>query len=182
MTTEACSNCGERGHLSDKCDTLNSMRIYLSAFNTESEICQEIENMTILRKYVENESKIINILKYVYYVDKNNNFEKILIAPNVIDVLELYDINDIYDKSQRSFLYNMHNIPEYLKKYTNGLIELHPNNEIENIYKIYVTRTKRERELYKKLENNDIYCTYTEARDELNKRIEFLYKKYATEI
>lgn len=186
MTSNACSNCGENGHLADKCDTLNSMRIYLSAFNNEIEICQEIENMELLRNYVVNESEVINILKYVYYVDENNNFAKIVLAPNVIEELQLYEMNDIYDKSQRSFIHNMYNIPELLKIHMRGLpiniIELHPNNDIENIYKIYIKRLKRERELYKTLEENDIYCNYIDATAELNRRIEFLYRKYATEI
>jgi hypothetical protein len=178
-----CSNCGERGHLSDKCNILNSIKIYLSEFNTEVEICQEIENMEFLRNYVALEIKIINILKYVDYVDEDNKFTKILLSPDVIDRLVLYEMNDIYDKSQRSFIHNMYNIPELLKKHIPPVIfDLHPNNDIENIYKIYIKRVKRERELYKTLEQNNIYCDYIESTEELNKRIVFLYRKYATEI
>ena len=183
MTSNVCSNCGEKGHLADKCDTLNSMKIYLSAFNTEIEICQEIENMEILRNYVALELKIINVLKYVDCVDENNKFTKILLAPDVIEQLNLYEMNDIYDKTQRSFIHNMYNIPELLKIHIPPFIfNLHPNNDIENIYKIYIKRVKREKDIYKTLEKNDIYCNYVDATAELNKRIEFLYKKYATEI
>ena len=40
---------------------------------------------------------VINVLKYVDCVDENNKFTKILLAPDVIEQLNLYEMNDIYD-------------------------------------------------------------------------------------
>lgn len=188
MTTEMCSNCGEKDHTSEMCDTLNSMKIYLSKFNTETEICNEIEDMEILRNYITSETGIINILKYVNYID-NHNFKKIAIEPDVIEKLDIYNLNEIYDESQRSFIYHMYLIPELLKNHMKDspidvidVIKLHPNNVIENIYKIYVTRVRREHYFYESLEDFDINCNYSDALGEVNKRIEFLYRKYALEI
>ena len=63
-----------------------------------------------------------------------------------------------------------------------NVIEFPTRCDIENVYKTYIIRVKRERAFTKLLQENNIHCNYEVSLQEVNKRIEFLYKKYATEI
>jgi hypothetical protein len=63
------------------------------------------------------------------------------------------------------------------KEYFKGLMH---SNVVENIYKIYVSRVKKEKQLTEILEKNECFVTdFDNSLILINKRIELLYEKYS---
>ena len=190
MYASECLNCGETSHNEGSCNKHNSMRVYLSGFNTESELSIEINKMEKLRNYLYSEVELIYILDSIKVEIKKDTMIDLEINPDLIDKYDLYNINDIYDREQRLLLYNLQlkcqeletieiiDMDGNIMPIKQIMSKMYPNNIIENIYKIYVTKLKRKIEIKKLLNEYNINCNYEIASFEIDKRIEFLYKKY----
>jgi hypothetical protein len=167
------------------------MNKYLEKFTSEDELVSEISNMEKLREYFISETSIIEHLKYIVYQEyhgdgrnKQSIQQKIEIYPPAI--IDTFDYNNfVYDgiphgncltrnlaqQTPAVKLYRDHIIT---KCHVDGII---PENVIETIYRIYVNRLKRERQLTKLIHDNGL--PEMDCLKEINKRIENLYKKYA---
>ena len=186
--SDSCYKCGEKGHFATDCHKFGKMNKYLEKFTSEDELVDEISNMEKLRNYFIHETNTIERLKYLVYlenqVDRRNKQATeqtiIEIEPSIIDK---FDFNNfIYTQTG-----NQHNLThagriyQCLIQLTNNCREhvngINPENVIENIYKIYVNRVKRERQLQKLIDDNGL--SEMDSLKEINKRIENLYKKYA---
>jgi predicted GIY-YIG superfamily endonuclease len=182
--SDSCYKCGKKGHFAIDCHKFDNLNKYLSRFTSEDELVSEISNMEKLRDYFINETCIIDHLKYVVYQEyhgegrnKQSIQQKIEIYPSAI--IDAFDYNNfVYDemycvntKNPAVRLYREHIIK---KCHVDGII---PENVIETIYRIYVNRLKRERQLKKLIDDNGL--SEIDCLKEINKRIEHLYKKYA---
>jgi len=171
--SDSCYKCGKKGHFAKDCDKYEKINKYLSQFTSEDELETEISKMEKLRIHYTQENDTIQRYKYIIYDEQQGEgrnrkiiTRKIEIEPSIINK---YDYN-------KFTLYLTPIISEI-----NGEIircgEIKSNNVIENIYKIYVNRVKRERDLKKLILENGL--DETDCLKEINKRIENLYKKYA---
>ena len=103
--------------------------------------------------------------------------KKVIIEPKIIEEFEFKTYKwNVYvhprDKNMKHEIYDkitslLTNDPYFIRK-----------NVIENIYKVYIQRVKLEKVLKQKLEENNL--TKTKYMEEINNRIELLYKKYCT--
>lgn len=182
--SDSCYKCGKKGHFATDCHKFEKMNKYLEKFTSEDELVGEISNMEKLRQYFISETCIIEHLKYIVYQEyhgdgrnKHSIQQKIEIYPSAI--IDTFDYNNfVYDEincrnmqTPTVKLYREHIIR---KCHVDGII---PENVIETIYRIYVNRLKRERQLKKLIDENGL--PEMDCLKEINKRIENLYKKYA---
>lgn len=167
--SDSCYNCGKKGHFAKDCDKYETINKYLSQFTSEDELEIEISKMEKLRIHFTQEND--RIQRYKYFIHHEQQGEgrnrkiitrKIEIEPSIINK---YDYN--------KFTCYLNPIISEI----NDGVEINPNNVIENIYKIYVNRVKRERDFKKLIHDNGL--DEIEYIKEINQRIENLYKKYA---
>jgi hypothetical protein len=161
---------------------------YLDRFNNEEELDFEIEQMEGIRRRLIDEKNEIDDLKYVHIqlIRKDANspmFVKLEIEPSIIDKYNArsykgdatqipWHIDSKEDLTIQT-LYNYIIRKQYFK-------EVNHSNVVENIYKIYVSRVKKERQLTEILQENDCFVTdFDNSLILINKRIELLYEKYA---
>jgi len=173
--SDSCYKCGKKGHFAKDCDKYEKINKYLSQFTSEDELEREISKMEKLRIYYTPENDKIQRYKYFIYDEQQGEGRnrkiirrKIEIEPSIINK---YDYN-------KFTCYLSPIISEINVEIIRG-VEINPNtnNVIENIYKIYVNRVKKERDLRKLILENGL--DETDCLNEINKRIENLYKKYA---
>lgn len=167
---DCCYTCGKKGHFANVCPGINSkLDDYLLQFNSEIKLDNEIKKMENLRKKVFVDEVNIQILKYATYTSNGNDIIKIEIEPNLINTYK----NEVKKSCGRLRLLGNSGL--------NKLIDITSDNINENIYKIYVNRVKKERELNKIFKENNLSINneYKEGFKELDERIEGLYKKYA---
>ncbi len=162
---------------------------YLDRFNTEEELDFEIEQMEGIRRRLNDDIVTINDLKYVHIqlIRKDVNspmFFKLEIEPSIIDKYDArsykgdatqipWHIDSKEDLTIQT-LYHYIIRKEYFKE------TRFTNNVVENIYKIYVSRVKKEKQLTEILEENECFVTdFDNSLILINKRIELLYEKYA---
>ena len=192
--SDSCYKCGEKGHFAKDCDKCDKFNKYLSQFTSEDDLEREISKMENFRTHYTNEIQSIQSIKYIVYLEQgvqgkrgNNIQRKIEIEPSIIDKYDFnnftYEQRQKYDSSQDTKQISAREIYNHILNIGNIVIrnimgaEINPNNVIENIYKIYVNRVKREKQLKNLIQENgldDMDCLR-----EINKRIEQLYKKYA---
>jgi predicted GIY-YIG superfamily endonuclease len=185
--SDSCYRCGEKGHFATDCHKYKKINEYLSVFTTEDELETEIANMEKIRTYFIHETSTIEQLKYIVYQEhqgdrrnRENVQQKIEIEPSIIDK---FDYNN-FVYTQRVNHHNLtsagiiyQSLIQLTKNYEHHIGGINPENVIENIYKIYVNRVKREKQLKKLIQENGL--VEIDCLKEINKRIEYLYKKYA---
>lgn len=189
--TDACYKCGKKNHFANECEQYNYIDEYISRFETETDLDSEILKLSEVRKYLEKEKGIIEHLKYGIYTftegegrQRRNVEKKYIIEPKLIDEFDFKDYN--YETITRwdqnkitpGQLYTLVILQKNVTPSGEQLLEMNPNNVIENIYKIYVTRIKKERSLKQILQENSL--SQEDYIEEINNRIQSLYEKYAT--
>jgi predicted GIY-YIG superfamily endonuclease len=192
--SDSCYNCGKKGHFAKDCDKYETINKYLSQFTSEDELEREISKMEKLRIHFTQENDTIQRYKYILYYEQQGEGKnrknidiKIEIEPSIINKYDysnfIYEEANYYNRRYNSDdkktvggdIYHTQ-ILNIIREIHGGLV-INPNNVIENIYKIYVSRVKRERDFKKLIHENGL--DEIDCLKEINKRIEILYKKYA---
>ncbi len=191
--SESCYKCGEKGHFANNCETTNTLKKYLLKFNNEDALELEISNMEKLRIHLISEKNVIEQLKYAKYQDYETKERRthliqkeFEIEPSIINKYGFdkykYESSCVVKHNEKKTIGTIYN-ECILNGSINSILcpnNLYPDNVVENIYKIYVTRIKKEKELNKMLKSNDLIANnYEIALEEINKRILKLYEKYA---
>lgn len=191
--TDKCYKCGMHGHFASMCDSVYDA--YLNKFDAEENISYEIDKMENARKMLTDYKNSIHYYKYYNHYYQNEQRvrieKKIEIEPTIIDTYNLRNYTHIDDNKietlSKNETPNTKTIYQYFVTNHNRMVNTLSSQEIstnvvEIIYKIYVHRKKLERNAQKLIETSD--CKFTENYDdallEINKKIELLYKKYAT--
>jgi hypothetical protein len=164
---------------------------YLDQFTSEEALEIELIKTQKIRHRLLNEANEIDDLKYVrlQMVQKEQpvRFLKVEIEPSIIDK---YGARN-YKGDETNVPWNIASEEDItIEILYKGMISkdyfqktMFPYNVVENIYKIYVIRVKKEKQLTKLLKDNDCFDTdFDKSIIILNKRIEMLYEKYATMI
>jgi len=189
---DKCYKCGLHGHFASICDTIYNT--YLNNFDTEEKISLEIDKMENARKMLMDYASSIHYYKYYNYFYQNEQrtrIEKnIEIEPTIIDTYNLRNYKhidnnkiEVFGKSDTPTAKTMY---DYFVTNNKIIYTLNPQevstNLVEIIYKIYIHRKKLERNANKLIETSGCKttATYQDALSEINKKIELLYKKYAT--
>lgn len=164
---------------------------YLDQFTSEEALEIELSKMEKIRKQLIIDNEEIDDLKYVrlQMIQKEQpvRFLKVEIEPSIIDK---YNARN-YKGDETNGPWNIASEEDItiqilyrriiLKQYFQAT--MFPYNVVENIYKIYVSRVKKEKQLTKLLKDNDCFDTdFDKSLIILNKRIEMLYEKYTTMI
>ena len=161
------------------------MNTYLDKFNTENEVEEEISRLFSLRNTIQ---RIINdiyrkkFLRPAYIIDSipiEKEYSK-YISPEMI--IDLNIISKFGFTNQDKITPPKKGLKHYIyNKILEKLRDLNMNNYMDNsifinVYILYTERIKTERALDKLLEENNL--SKTNYIEEINDRIECLYKKY----
>ena len=162
---------------------------YLDQFTSEEALEIELIKMQKIRHRLLNEANEIDDLKYacLQIIGPPVGFLKVEIEPSIIDK---YNARD-YKGDETNVPWNIASEEDItieilyrniiLKQYFQATMFRY--NVVENIYKIYVSRVKKEKQLTKFLKENNYFDTdFDKSLIIMNKRIEMLYEKYATMI
>lgn len=151
---------------------------YLSAYNTEQSIEEEITRLEKYLTHLECLHKYIDHYKYVKIMNDKREIITIEIEPSIIDTYDMrtlkWDDRRFCDKNTNEQIYAQ--IVLY-KGDDNKPNIVNVNNVVQNIYKVYIYRKKLERE-YLILSDNELH--YDKAVNNINNKIEYLYEKLAS--
>lgn len=161
------------------------MGTYLDKFNTENEVEEEISRLFSLRNEIQKIEGDIYRKKFIrpaYDIDINSIEKEYgeYISPqmsidlNIISKFGFTNQDKITPpkKGLKHYIYN-----KILEKFRNLNMKNYMDNSIFiNVYILYTERIKTERALDKLLEENNL--SKTNYIEEINDRIECLYKKY----